>query len=117
MIQAKTPIMMKPTKDGLVRRTAVMDHGLLMNTLIQIMKTTLVKKYLGEPPDYSHDDTSHQREYEGETESNISFKEGDECHGEETERDNPEADQEDSWQEEPYNTSFSFLMCLISSQI
>ncbi|WZZ39406.1 hypothetical protein YC2023_035665 [Brassica napus] len=53
-----------------------------------------------EPPDYSHGDTSYQGEYEGETESNISFNKGDECHGEETEGDDPEADQEGSWQEE-----------------
>ncbi|XP_033148069.1 uncharacterized protein LOC117134196 [Brassica rapa] len=53
-----------------------------------------------EPPDYSHGDTSYQGEYEGETESNISFNKGDECQGEETERDDPETDQEGSWQEE-----------------
>ncbi|XP_013678897.1 uncharacterized protein LOC103848648 [Brassica rapa] len=53
-----------------------------------------------EPPDYSHGDTSYEGEYEGETESNISFNKGDECHGEQTEREDHEADQEYSWKEE-----------------
>ena len=52
-----------------------------------------------EPHDYSHEDTSLQGEYEGETESNISLNAGDECHGEEIELDDPEADQKYSWQE------------------
>ncbi|KAL0899836.1 hypothetical protein Bca101_083797 [Brassica carinata] len=53
-----------------------------------------------EPPDYSHEDTNHQGEYEGETESNISFKEEDDFPGDDTERDDQDTDQEDSRQEE-----------------
>ncbi|XP_056852000.1 uncharacterized protein LOC130501138 [Raphanus sativus] len=53
-----------------------------------------------EPPDYSYEDTSHQGEYEGETEPNISFNEEDEFPGDNTERDDQEIEQEDSWEEE-----------------
>ncbi|KAL0873873.1 hypothetical protein Bca101_023578 [Brassica carinata] len=53
-----------------------------------------------EPPDHSHEDASHQGEYEGETEPDISFSEGDEFPGDNTERDDQEVDQEDSWEEE-----------------
>ncbi|XP_056847482.1 acidic leucine-rich nuclear phosphoprotein 32-related protein 2-like [Raphanus sativus] len=57
-----------------------------------------------EPPDYSYEDTSHQGEYEGETEPNISFNEENEFPGDNTEGDDKETDQEDygsdSWQEE-----------------
>ncbi|KAG5400049.1 hypothetical protein IGI04_014656 [Brassica rapa subsp. trilocularis] len=51
--------------------------------------------------DYSEDENSYDPIQGSDLdETDQAFNEGDECHGEEIERDDPEADQEDSWQEE-----------------
>ncbi|KAF2577580.1 hypothetical protein Bca4012_052253 [Brassica carinata] len=100
MNQAKAPILMKPTKLGPMKRMAVMGHVLMITTLCQSMETTLLEHILNQSHLITHMEIPPTKESMREKLNQISFNKGDECHGEETERDDPEADQEGSWQEE-----------------
>ena len=77
-----------------------MGHVLMITTLCQSMETTLLEHILNQSHLITHMEIPPTKESMREKLNQISFNKGDECHGEETERDVPEADQEGSWQEE-----------------